>query len=501
MVHDWILSGQYLHPYEFALANYAQYPAFNIPYHPPAYPAALGLTFLVAGVSYEAARGFIAVAFVVICISYFLALRQSNTGTVAASFAALALATNPEMVRWARDTMSEIPSLAFLLAATLMFLLWLKNQEREGWLWASFGLATLAFFSRVTVIAAMPAWLIVGVARLGWRQVIRSRLLLLLLAYSAGVLTWILIVERFSSYEVNADGRAEGLHFANLDFFTTVAPQLMPAVSWLAAGAGLLIGAALARSSKTAQFWLPWLAGCIVFKLLVPTADQARYLLLAIPSLLALATLLFHERLPAWIRWGVAPAVFAAIIVANLGGVAEIPHGLVGYDALALRMSTLPKPGNILLACWDDQELMFRYRAHAPESTRHLLRADRTMAIRLADYANVEPQQLATTTPEVLEIVRRGRARYLVTIERDRGDKEITEEMARAARVARHSGAFQLLDQVRLVDGMSKDGSVAQALLWEYTGELPEGPSDLPIVIPTMGLTFEPPADSRKSRW
>jgi len=39
MIRDWVRSGQLLHPFEFARQNYAQYPAFSIPYHPPGYPA------------------------------------------------------------------------------------------------------------------------------------------------------------------------------------------------------------------------------------------------------------------------------------------------------------------------------------------------------------------------------------------------------------------------------------------------------------------------------
>src|SRR5262245_42674136 len=39
MIHDWLVSGELLHPYEFAKRNYCQYPAFNIPFHPPLYPA------------------------------------------------------------------------------------------------------------------------------------------------------------------------------------------------------------------------------------------------------------------------------------------------------------------------------------------------------------------------------------------------------------------------------------------------------------------------------
>jgi hypothetical protein len=45
-------------PYEFAVRNYARYPAFSIPYH-PGVSGLLGLFFVVTGVSYGSARLFV----------------------------------------------------------------------------------------------------------------------------------------------------------------------------------------------------------------------------------------------------------------------------------------------------------------------------------------------------------------------------------------------------------------------------------------------------------
>lgn len=499
MIHDWLRSGEYLHPYRFAIANYTQYPAFNIPYHPPVYPAALGLTFLITGVSYEAARAFIAVAFAIACVCFFAILRRSRTGTLAATAGTLALATNPEMVHWARDTMSEIPSLALILMATLLYLRWIDEQERPVWLSASFVVAALAFLSRVTVAAAVPAWLMFGAARLGIRRLLRPRLVLTVALCLIGGLAWVWVVRQFATYEVNADGRGGGLRAPDIASLRTVLPQLMPPMAWLAAGLGALVSVTAARASSTARFWHAWLISWIALYLLVPSAPQPRYLLPAVPGLVALATLLFHESLSTWMSRFVAPVIFAAMIATNLVEAARLPRGLVGYDAVAVTLSKLSRPGNILLACWHDQELIFRYRAHAPTSSRHLLRADRTLAIRLADYANFKTKRLATTPAEVLDIIRRGRVRYLVTIEGGEGSEDstvTTEEMVLAAKVARESGAFRLVDQAQVIDGMTFSPK-ATAIVWEYTGELPEGPSDLPVIIPTMGVTLDPSPDDR----
>ncbi|MDQ3816727.1 MAG: hypothetical protein M3362_03420, partial [Acidobacteriota bacterium] len=61
MIHDWLTSSNLSHPFAFAQGNYAQYPAFHLPFHPPAYPTLLGLFFFTTGVSYVTARVFVAI--------------------------------------------------------------------------------------------------------------------------------------------------------------------------------------------------------------------------------------------------------------------------------------------------------------------------------------------------------------------------------------------------------------------------------------------------------
>src|SRR5829696_9166798 len=83
MIHDWLLSGEVLQPYEFAKRNYAQYPAFHLPYHPPVYPGLLGIFFILAGgVSYYSARLFVALCLGVAGCSFYRISRVMNTGRV-----------------------------------------------------------------------------------------------------------------------------------------------------------------------------------------------------------------------------------------------------------------------------------------------------------------------------------------------------------------------------------------------------------------------------------
>jgi 4-amino-4-deoxy-L-arabinose transferase-like glycosyltransferase len=142
MIRDWLASGEYLHPYQFALKNYSQYPFFSVPYHPPGYPGLLGIWFLVVGTSYPAARCFIALCLGGAACSFRGILLRQGATRAAAMTGALLLLTTPEIVRWSRCTMSEIPALMFSLAATYCFVRW-ADTNRAGWCWAAFLLAAL----------------------------------------------------------------------------------------------------------------------------------------------------------------------------------------------------------------------------------------------------------------------------------------------------------------------------------------------------------------------
>ena len=121
MVHDWLLSDQLLDPVSFAKANYAQYPAHSVPYHPPGYAVLLGSWFLTVGFSYASARCFTALCFAVGLCFFHAILRRQGVVAWVALCATLILATSPETARWSRSAMSETPAMTFILAASYCF--------------------------------------------------------------------------------------------------------------------------------------------------------------------------------------------------------------------------------------------------------------------------------------------------------------------------------------------------------------------------------------------
>jgi 4-amino-4-deoxy-L-arabinose transferase-like glycosyltransferase len=489
MMHDWLLSGEFLHPYAFAQRNYSQYPAFNVPFHPPAYPGLLGLAFVATGVSYETARAFVAVCLAACACICFAVQRGLGLRPAAAFASALLLVTTPEIARWSRDTMSEIPSLAFLFAASWAYLAWLRS-DRGGYAWLAFVLAEAAFLSRVTTAGVLPAWflypVLVGQARRLWSP----NVVLPALLYLAANAAWVAFVAQFSRYEVAADGKAHILVGLDVSYFTACVPAM---ALWGTSVAGL-VGAGLAawlrRCSPIGLFWLCWLLSYTSFKLVVPSTDEVRHFLTALPALAGLAGCLFADGVPDLLRRRLGPALIGLALAVNVVELAQLPRGVVGYAAVGQCLASLERPGNVLLCCWEDQELIFRYRASAPALPRRMVRGDRCLAIRLADYAGVDARQLVHTPEEFLEVIRRGRVRYVVTCAPDdlRGD-ERPEEMVLAHQVAgAHSDQFRPIGTFPLVKQYNGRGLHGQVFLWEFVGDLPEGPDELPVVIPTAGL-------------
>jgi hypothetical protein len=179
-------------------------------------------------------------------------------------------------------------------------------------------------------------------------------------------------------------------------------------------------------------------------------------------------------------------------LAVNLREVAQLPRGLVGYAAVGERLAALDQPGNVFLCCWEDQELIFRYRSCKPPVQRRMVRGDRTLAIRLADYAEVRPRLLVHTPEEFIEVLRRGRIRYLVTCAPDDpAQDDRPEEMVLAHQLAcLLSEQFRMIGTYPLLKQWDGRGLRGQVIVWEFRGDLPEGPAELPVVIPTAGLEF-----------
>lgn len=378
MIHDWLRSGEWNRPFAFAKNNYAQYPAFNIPYHPPAYPGILGLVFVTVGESYGTARCFIGICLAFVAILFYGLVRHLDGGRTVAFASALLLLLTPEVVRWSRDTMSEVPALAILLAASWLFLRWLQT-ERALYCILAFIVVGFAFFCRVTVIGVLPGWAVFTILSKGWRFT-RSRVFLISGTLLAGVvLAWVSFVSRFSKYEVVSDGRTHGFGYRNIEYFIECFPVILLWSPVIAGLIGLAVWCGRKGEGRNGLFWVCWLLSICLFKLVMLTSLEPRHFFMGIPAFAGLASCLLDKNSAVWVRRGVAPIILLFAATVGIAQIVQLPEGIVGYKEVASQLAAAEGAGNVFLACPHDQDLIFRYRVENPSHRRQLIRSDRTL--------------------------------------------------------------------------------------------------------------------------
>jgi len=491
LFYDLLRSGQYTNWFDFVKANYAQYPAIAMPFHPPGYPAMLGVFFLLTGVSYTAARVFVALCAGVAASAFYGILRRWDIDRPAAWLCSVLLLTTPVVVRWTRSTMSELPCLAFLLIATCAYLRWCETNRARDW-WLTVALVQVAYLCRVTAAGVLPGWALYLVLTGRWRRLLTPQVIAGTLVFLAISLSHVKLAARYASFEVAMDGKAEGFSRQNIEYFLICMPKIALTGSGLAAAAGLLVFLRRRKEFELGLFWLCWLGSYTLFKLAVSTTYETRHFFVALPALAGLAACLFSSGSPARRRWAIA--LVAAASVVNLAQSYRLPAGLVGYQPVAELLSRQTKRGNVLLCCHQEADLIFRYRACSPGSNRLMLRGDRTLVV--TSHAKKTGKILAGDEEEMLETLQRGRVRYLVTWsseEQRPAQRTFEMRLAHGAAQSRPQD-FRLLETYPLMIHFSPEapGLSGEIFVWEYLGELPPGKSELAIPIPTAQMILQP---------
>jgi hypothetical protein len=115
------------------------------------------------------------------------------------------------------------------------------------------------------------------------------------------------------------------------------------------------------------------------------------------------------------------------------------------------------------------------------------LRSDRSLALRVSPTTGVTGELRARNAADVLDVITRGRVRYVVVFHPDPDQApDLPPEWTLLDRVAAdRPELFRLVARfwVRIND--YRRGVV---YVWEYQGVLPPGPSEIPVEVPTAGL-------------
>jgi 4-amino-4-deoxy-L-arabinose transferase-like glycosyltransferase len=495
MVRDWLFSGELLHPYNFAARNYARYPAFHMPYHPPAYPVLLGLFFSITGVSYGSARLFVALCLFVAGVFFLAFLRRTGCNRAGALAGALLLITMPQVAYWSRDTMSEIPGLALILAGSYFFLTWIQTDRVSAY-FVAFCFAEAAFLSRHLAGGVLRAWFLWAVLAGKTRALLRPKMLIAPVVFAVISASYVAFSLPYSKFEVGYGAPTPNRNYAAavswrvLSFYVTHAPAVAGWFTLAAAVAGLVYLCYRRRSALEILLWPSWLLSYLLFVLAVGIYGEDRYGIygaVAFAGLAAAVVSAGSNSLARTFRYVGASLVIAAL-AANVVALRAIPKGVTGNERVADRLASMQEPGNVLISTPLDSDAIFRYRSNDASARRTFIRADRTLAIRPPSYTDTPTQIVATTNADILNIIRKGRVRFVVTTTPQDShagqshdavllDKTVRSLSLQFTRVDAFDVHFPYVEPV-------------QVCIWRFNGELPPGDSEIPVVIPTADMTI-----------
>jgi hypothetical protein len=376
---------------------------------------------------------------------------------------------------------------------------WL-NTDRKSAYWAAFFIATAAFLSRFLTAGILPAWFVWVLLAGKVRKLTAPWAIVPPLLYGLTGGLWTAAAIRFSRYETMYGGSPPTTNYASagsfkvLAFYASRLPEMMGWPALVLACLGLFCVIRMRGKTWRDLIWFPWLLSYVVFVEVVGIYQEQRYFIYALPALVGVIAVSAPAAASLSGRY-LAPAAAAICLLWNVARMTTFPHGLVGYETIGRELARMGDRGNILISSIGQADLIFRYRSQPEAPPRTFIRADRTLVVRPPSYSTAAVKVIARNSDDVLDIIRRGRVRYLVTCSTADGDPNVhTTEMALLDDIAgKRPDRFQLLGVYAVNAGYSKDSQAAKVRLWKFTGEIPGGSSEIGVVVPTADFTIAPP--------
>jgi hypothetical protein len=360
------------HPVEYTYRYYAQYPALGIVMYPPMFYVAEGMAFLTLGPSVVTARLTILV-FALLGLYFWFKLVSVLENEYAAALSTLLLAFLPAVLRYEKSVMLDIPLMAFCIAASYFWVLYLREGlTRHLYAFAVF--ACLAFLTKHHAIY-LPVWCLITLAVqkkwdriMNWKAAGTAALGILVIAPA-----YIMQIAMNASLALNVKGTSANSTM-QWGYYWSKLPDL---VGWgvlvLSAFGILLCLRDWRKESNTVMF--AWIASCyIVFSLIRHKDPDGRYILYWVPAFAFFAVAPFVRKTR---MRGIRVLRIAAVIVIVVSYTArawtyERPY-VSGYAQLAQRLTQL-EGGCVLVDTDLPGNIVFFTRAFDPARRFIILR-------------------------------------------------------------------------------------------------------------------------------
>ncbi len=404
---------------EYTRHYYARYPALSLGLHPPLVALAEAPAYALFGVSVGAARVVVLSSYVLATALVYVLARKMLT-TWPALFAAALFALSPHIVILSQSVLSEMLTLALLLAAT-WFLDRFSVTERGKDLTAFAVAAVLSLYAKQVAVFVFPMFAFMLLQRLGFRQLFRRDILaaaigMIVAALPLAFMTWILsgmnVSASISALTAPPATPYSVLREALLEQFA------LPAIVLSAIGLIRAFVISLRSRDWTPFMWVVGALSALVCMVELAPFEPARYGIYAVPALCVLAGLALaglHGRLLMPVGVVVAVVVLAAQGMQAFSRPAV--RGARGYEAAAqFVIDSNPGPTVLFSGDIDTGFFTFFIRKHDAQRRLVVLRSDKVLTTSFMGMPAI--QDRIARPEEIYAVLHRFGTRYVVIEDR-----------------------------------------------------------------------------------
>lgn len=404
MARDFLVSGDWSAPMDYAREWYVHYPKVALGQWPPMLYAVMGTWMLLFGVSGTAA--ILCMVFLASCCALVLYhWLQPKMGALAASTGVLIFLALPLVQEFSAAVMTEIPLTLFCTLSVLAFGRFLdRGSARDALAFGLFAVAGIMTKGNALALGAVPPLALLFARRF---DLLRSRLF-----WMPAILVVVLCAPWYSmTAEIQARSWSGGTR-PNLEYSLKALPAYLSAsVSvgglglLLAAGFGLLKGCRQGRGNNgvwnaSAAFFL----GLLILLVVLPSDVDSRHLVLAAPLFVGCAV---SGVVRACKSFGLAPAWGLALMVIlfSLEALRVVPKDFGGYrePIRALLQDPAYEKAVVLVAgdaIGEGLVIAGGAAVDGPRPRHHILRASKVL---ITDDWNGRDYQLCFTSCDAIQ--------------------------------------------------------------------------------------------------
>jgi len=426
---------------DYARHYYGRYPALSLGHHPFVVPLMEMPVFAALGVSVTSARLVGILSFVTATAFLFLLLHRHH-GIAVATLGGALFASNPYLGSQARVVLSEVPTLALVLAAAFFLDRFCRAQRRWD-LVALVLTAAASAYSKQLAAALYPAYLIHAALALGPRRLVRRDTVVATLALCLLVTPLVPLTLQWSPGNVNwvaAETARDDTSLADLSSLMGALRTHHPLPVLLLAALGLVV--AFQRRHPLRWLLLSWtVCGFAIVALVTREWEPARYGIYSMPALAMLAAGAWTGWSPQAIRsllvtalvlvigyqigvsarkalrWSVLAALLAVTAYQAVSSAqAPLPRAQ-GFEQAARFVVERPVGATVLYSAEVDTGLfVFFARKHDHARQAIVLRSDKLLTTSYMSFVSVEDR--ISSREEIDDILRRFGVGYVVLEDR-----------------------------------------------------------------------------------